>query len=130
MCYNILGGNNMEKRKELSPWEKIIMQRIRSLITDYCDGSQQRFADRTGINKGSVSQYVNGKNTPSHENAEKIASAFNVDVTWVLALDAIPDGITLSEQKKGNELLNLYENADPDVQKAVMLLLKSAQHKP
>lgn len=122
----------MEKSKELSPWEKIIQNRIQQLINDYCDGSQQRFVERTGLNKGSVSQYVNGKNTPSHDNAVKIASAFNIDVSWILAFDAIPDGveITEEEQKKGNELLTLYENADPDVQKAVMLLLKSAQQKP
>ena len=47
----------MNKTKELSPYEKIIMQRIRQIIDDYCDGSQKKFVDRTGLNKGSVSQY-------------------------------------------------------------------------
>lgn len=120
----------MEKRKELSPWEKIIMQRIKQLINDYCDGNQQRFVERTGLNKGSVSQYVNGKNTPSYENAEKIAAAFHVDIGWLMAYDAIPDGIDTAEQEKGSELLNLYENVDPDIQEAVMQILRSAQHKP
>lgn len=120
----------MEKTNELSPYEKICMQRINYLISQYCNGNQQRFVERTGINKGSVSTYVNGKNIPSRETAKKIASAFNVDLAWLLGYDVIPDGVDLAEQKKGNELLNLYENADPDVQKAVMLLLKSAQPKP
>ena len=122
----------MKKTKELSPYEKVIMQRIRKLIDEYCEGSQQRFVERTGLNKGSVSQYVNGNNTPSRANAEKIASAFNLDVSWVLGYDAIPDGIDLSDvdREKGNELLNLFENADPDVQAAVMTFLQSAQHKP
>ena len=120
----------MEKTKDLSPYEKIIKNRIIKLINEYCDGSQRRFVEKTGINQGSVSTYVNGKNSPSWENAEKIAAAFHIDVKWVMAVDAIPDGIDISEQEKGNELLNLYENADPDIQKAVMLLLKSSQQKP
>lgn len=120
----------MNKTKELSPYEKIIMQRIRQIIDDYCDGSQKKFVDRTGLNKGSVSQYVNGKNTPSRENAEKIAEAFHLDVAWVLGYDVIPDGVSEEDQKKANELSILFENADPEIQKAVMLLLKSARHDP
>ena len=120
----------MKKKNGLSPYEKIIMQRIKKLIDDYCDGSQRRFVERTGLNKGSVSQYVNGKNTPSWENAEKIARAFNMDVSWIMAVDAIPDGISNPEAYSGkeNELISLFESADPDVQNAVMILLKSAQH--
>ena len=63
----------MNKSKELSPWEKLIIKRIRSLIDIRCEGSQKKFVDKTGLNKGSVSQYVNGKNVPSWDNAEKIA---------------------------------------------------------
>ena len=83
----------MIKTKELSPWEKTCMQRIRKLIDDYCEGSQQRFVEKTGLNKGSVSQYVNGKNVPSLDNANKIASAFNIDSAWIMGLDVIPPGI-------------------------------------
>lgn len=117
-------------KTKLSPWDQIILKRIRSIIDNECEGSQKKFIDKTGLNKGSVSTYVNGKNVPSWENAKKIADAFNLDVSWVMASDFIPEGIDATEQKKGDELLNLYENADPDVQKAVMLLLKSAQQKP
>lgn len=116
----------MNKLKDLSPYEKIIMQRIRKIIDDYCDGSQSRFVERTGLNKGSVSQYVNGKNTPSRENAEKIAEAFHLDVGWVLGYDVIPDGIP----EPVNELVDLYAQAGPDIQKAVMILLKSSRHDP
>ena len=118
----------MNKKKELSPYERAIMKRIRTLIDVRCGGSQKKFVEKTGLNKGSVSQYCNGKNIPTWETAEKIAAAFNVDVKWVMAVDTIPDGVPAAEQQKSSELMNLYENADPEIQKAVMLLLKSAQH--
>ena len=113
----------MKKSKELSPYEKIIQQRIVQLIEEYCEGSQQRFVERTGLNKGSVSQYVNGKNTPSYENAEKIASAFNIEVDWILALDFIPDGV----DTESREFIDLFESADPEIQNAVLTLLKSSK---
>lgn len=121
-------GLLMNKKKELSPYERAIMKRIRTLIDVRCGGSQKKFVEKTGLNKGSVSQYCNGKNIPTWETAEKIAAAFNVDVKWVMAVDTIPDGVPAAEQQKSSELMNLYENADPEIQKAVMLLLKSAQH--
>ena len=121
----------MKKKHELSPWEHVILNRIRSLIDVQCNGSQKKFVDMTGLNKGSVSQYVNGKNVPSWENAEKIADAFHIDVNWVMAVDIIPEGLSDEEiarrDSKAQELLTLYENANPEIQKAVMLLLESAR---
>lgn len=113
----------MRKVKDLSPYEKAIRERIVQLINDYCGGSQQRFAERTGLNKGSVSQYVNGKNTPSYENAERIASAFNVSIEWFLAFDNIPDGVNSDSR----EFVDLFESADPEIQNAVLTLLKSSK---
>ncbi|MBR3634864.1 MAG: helix-turn-helix transcriptional regulator [Lachnospiraceae bacterium] len=99
----------MIKTKELSPWEKTCMQRIRKLIEDYCEGSQQRFVEKTGLNKGSVSQYVNGKNVPSLDNANKIASAFNIDSAWIMGLDVIPPGIEESyDPEEIEEAMAMY----------------------
>lgn len=77
----------MEKKKDLTRYERQAKERIIFLIDKYCSGSQQRFADLTGINKASVSQYVNGKNTPSNLTAGKIAFAFNVNAPWVMGFD-------------------------------------------
>lgn len=103
----------MNKIKELSPWEKTCMRRIRDLINEYCDGSQQRFAEKTGLNKGSVSQYVNGKNIPSEGNAAKIAEAFNVDCSWIMGYDFIPPGIEegykSEEHTRVQEAIDLYD---------------------
>lgn len=124
----------MNKIKELSPWEKTCMRRIKQLIDDYCDGSQQRFVEKTGLNKGSVSQYVNGKNIPSASNANKIAEAFDVDPQWIMGYDIIPPGIDesykLQEYTINQEAMELYEqyqNLTPENQIAFRTLLKSLQ---
>lgn len=61
--------------------------RIRFLIDTYYEGSQQAFADAVKINKASVSQYVNGTNTPGNITAGKIASVCRVDPLWVMGFD-------------------------------------------
>lgn len=63
-------------------------KRIIELINERCNGSQQQFADRAGIGKSSVSQYVNGTNFPSNKRAAQIAKAFNVNPVWVMGFDA------------------------------------------
>jgi len=124
----------MNKIKELSPWEKTCMRRIKQLIDDYCDGSQQRFVEKTGLNKGSVSQYVNGKNIPSASNANKIAEAFDVDPQWIMGYDIIPPGIDKSYKlqeytinQEAMELYEQYQNLTPENQIAFRTLLKSLQ---
>lgn len=94
----------MNKKQELSPYEKKIRQRIIDLINRECEGKQSKFVERTGLNKGSVSQYVNGNNIPGWDNADKIAAAFGLDANWVMAVDVIPDGesdivLTSKEEK-------------------------------
>lgn len=77
----------MEKKNELTIYEKQARERIAFLISNHCEGSQQRFSEKTGLNKASVSQYVNGKNTPSNITARRIAEVFNVDPAWVMGFD-------------------------------------------
>lgn len=90
----------MEKRNEMTIYERRSRERINNLITTFCEGSQQRFSERTKLNKASVSQYVNGKNTPSNITASKIAKEFGVDPAWLMGFDVpmepVPSGSGLS----------------------------------
>ena len=67
-------------------------KRIKYLIDTYCDGKQQTFADKCGIGKSSVSQYVNGTNTPGNIHASRIAEAFGVNFLWVMGHDTAMRG--------------------------------------
>lgn len=44
-------------------------------------------AEKTEINRGTISQYLNGVYAPSRKNAWKISMAFNVNPLWVMGLD-------------------------------------------
>lgn len=69
-------------------------ERIRQLINERCGGSQQVFADRVGINKASVSQYVNGRNAPTNITATKIGLAFDISPAWIMGFDVPVDKIS------------------------------------
>lgn len=77
-----------------------VQERVQQLITEQCGGSQQVFADKTGLTKGSVSQYVNGRNEPSKNTAAKIAEAFGVTREWVLGAEKAEDK---NESPKGEK---------------------------
>ena len=118
----------MDKKTEMSIYEKTCMQRIHQLIADYCGGSQQRFVEKTGLCKASVSQYVNGRNVPSGTNVNKIAEAFNVDPAWIMGYDVIPPGIEETElNAEAREIYEQYQNLSPENKIAFRTLLKSLQ---
>lgn len=77
----------MKKKFDLNVYEEDSRARILELIDEYADGSRALFAEKTGISKGSISQYCNGKNTPSNVSAEKIADALGVNPVWVMGFD-------------------------------------------
>ena len=88
--------------------------RIIQLIQEECGGSQQRFADRTGINKSSISQYVNGRNLPSSIRADQIAGAFKVNPAWVMGFDVpmIPSPAASAGLKDGALLAKIGRLTD------------------
>ncbi len=77
----------MDKKVELTEYEKQAKERIRFVVDQFCGGSQQKLADIADVNKGSVSQYLNGKNTPSTFTAEKICRPFGLDPVWLMGFD-------------------------------------------
>lgn len=52
---------------------------------------QNVLADRTGISKAAVSQYLSGKNTPSEERVKALAEATGVTVDFLLGRDIPPE---------------------------------------
>lgn len=78
-------------------------RRIIQLIQEFCSGNQQRFVERTGLNKGVVSQYVNGKRTPTNLAASTIGEAFHVAPAWVMGFD-VPKEPVVSPEMGTQEL--------------------------
>lgn len=77
----------MNDKDMMMELQEACKKRIIYLINEYCDGSQQVFADKVKIGKTSVSQYVNGQNLPTNKRAGQIAQIFSVSPAWVMGFD-------------------------------------------
>lgn len=73
----------------------------------------QELSDKSGVNKASVSQYINGSHKPSNISAGKMASILNVDPLWLMGFD-VPISRTISDEDIGNAFSNdnLFEVID------------------
>ena len=61
----------------------------------------QDLANMTGINKASISQYVNGTNSPSNLTAAKLGKALGVSPMWLMGMDFAKDGAPIhSDQQR------------------------------
>lgn len=101
-------------------------QRLKEALSE-AGLSAQELADRSGVNKSSISQYVNGSHAPSNIAAYKIGKVLNVSPTWLMALDNIkrntPDYVPGTV-----ELIDLYSRIDSEQRKAVLNFLRSFLH--
>ena len=99
---------------------------------------QTDFAKKVGISKQTLYKYENDiiTNIPS-DKLEEIAAALHVTPSYLMGWDPILEYVdsthltnNIKDIDKAKELYQLYENADPEVQKAVELILRSSQPKP
>ena len=68
--------------------------------------NQQELANKSGVSKASISQYVHGRFTPSNETASKLGDALNVNPVWLMGFDVpMLDVSKLSEP----QLMRLYD---------------------
>lgn len=49
--------------------------------------SQQELAEKSGVNKASISQYVNGSHAPSNISSGKMGKVLNVEPLWLMGFD-------------------------------------------
>lgn len=64
---------------------RLSAMRIREAM-DEMQLSPSDLANRSGINKGTLSHYIHGQYTPSSDNAYRIANALNVSPAWIMGL--------------------------------------------
>ena len=56
-------------------------------LMNLLDISQQDIADRTGIDKSTISLYVNGKREPRQDKIGIICDAYSIDPAWFMGYD-------------------------------------------
>ena len=65
----------------------------------------QELADRSGIGKASISQYVNGSHAPGNVSAERIGKILDVNPLWLMGFDV---NMKESIAKDTHNLSNIY----------------------
>ena len=96
--------------------------------------SQQELAEAVGYSgKSMISQVENGLIDLPITMVKKFAEVLQIDAGDLMGWDGdviIGDFNTIEDTEKAKYLYDLYENASPEIQSAVELLLKSAQQSP
>lgn len=89
----------------MKPCNEIIANRLRQALTQ-SGMKQQELANKSGVAKASISQYIHGKFAPSSETAIRLAYVLKVSPAWLMGFD-VPmfDFKDLSEE----QTLRLYE---------------------
>lgn len=63
---------------------------------DECGIISQELADKSGVHKSSISQYLSGSHKPSNISSGKMATVLNVNPVWLMGFD-VPKQITKIE---------------------------------
>ena len=70
---------------------ELTSRRLREALADN-QMKPQELADASGVNKSSISQYINGSHAPSNTSSGKIAAILNVSPLWLMGFDAPKHG--------------------------------------
>ena len=65
---------------------EITAKRLQKALSDM-NMKPQELADKSGVSKSSISQYVNGSHTPSNISSGKMAKVLNVNPLWLMGFD-------------------------------------------
>ena len=115
----------------------IVLERILSLLPYKEDGklvhgAKKEFADKLGIDKNIISQWLRGANKSYTGYLYQIADIYNVSVEW---LKGETDDPAPKAKESGNtDILQLLKDAAPlmsnkDLAEAIRLLVESMENK-
>ena len=91
----------------------------------------QDLANLSGVNKASISQYLNGSHAPSNISSGKMAKVLGVSAPWLMGFDVsssdTPDEKNPEVIAKAMEFYKQYKSLTPENQVAFQTLLKNLQ---
>lgn len=75
---------------------------------------QSELVKKTGINKGALSSYINGRYEPKQNNIYLLAKALDVNEAWLMGYD-VPMERNVSDLFVGSELNSIFEQISKDL---------------
>lgn len=88
--------------------------------------TQQDIADKTGLDKSTVSLYVNGKREPRQDKISIICDAYNLDPAWLMGHDVpMERRDTAKAAEKHFVILEKYLKLSPRDQQIVESMIDS-----
>lgn len=105
--------------------------------------SAQELADKSGVSKASISQYVNGSHKPSNISAPKLAQVLQVNAMWLMGFDMEdqPKPTYYFDEETAQKAQEIFENkqlsllfdaardADPEDLETVHTMLMALKNK-
>ena len=86
--------------------------------------SQQELADKSGVSKASISQYVNGSHAPGNISAKKMGKVLNVESMWLMGFDVeMRKEISSESANEDMELVKKFSLLNERDKKVVMSLM-------
>lgn len=106
---------------------ELTSRRLREALADN-QMKPQELADASGVNKSSISQYINGSHAPSNTSSGKMASVLNVSPLWLMGFDTSkresPAAIASSEMTdEEKSIISAYRKAPELTKDAVANVL-------
>ena len=84
---------------------------------------QADIVKRTGLDKSTISYYLNGKREPAQDNIFIIAQAFNVDPAWLMGYDVPMQKKPVDEVLNSGIAIELMEiKNNPDLMRIVQFV--------
>lgn len=86
----------------------------------------QELADKSGVNKSSISQYINGSHAPSNISSGKMGKVLNVEPMWLMGFDVEMRKELSSKNAKNNMIfLEKFSILNERDKKIVMSMIDS-----
>lgn len=106
---------------------EVTAQRLRFAL-DRAGLKAQDLANRSGIGKSSISQYLSGSHAPSNKSAGAMAEVLSVNPVWLMGFD-VPMVAPLTHEITAEDraILDAYHSADAGTQQAIKKLLDLAR---
>lgn len=79
----------------------------------------QDLVEKTGINKSSISQYVNGNHCPSNDKAQLMADVLKVNPLWLMGFDVEMESSINEEKEREEKFIQLYHALDENQRQVV-----------